>query len=118
MFSFFGKHVLKARSAQQQLVAVPRRFIDLHEFQSKYIMGKYGVNVQCGQLAKNAAEAKEVASTLSAKGGLILKAQVKAGGRGKGKMTSGLKGGVHICKTPQEVADKTEQMIGYNLITH
>ena len=81
-------------------------------------MGKYGVNVQRGQLATNAAEAKQVASTLSAKGGLILKAQVKAGGRGKGKMTSGLKGGVHICKTPQEVAEKTEQMIGYNLITH
>lgn len=33
-------------------------------------------------------------------------------------MTSGLKGGVHICRTPEEVADKTKQMIGYNLITH
>ena len=33
-------------------------------------------------------------------------------------MTSGLKGGVHILKTPEEVAEKTKQMIGYNLITH
>jgi succinyl-CoA synthetase beta subunit len=63
-------------------------------------MGKYGVNVQRGQLASNGKEAAQVASTLSAKGGLILKAQVKAGGRGKGRLTSGLKGGVQICKTP------------------
>jgi succinyl-CoA synthetase beta subunit len=50
----------------------------------------------------------QVASKLSAKGGLILKAQVKAGGRGKGHLTSGLKGGVQICKTPEEVATKTD----------
>jgi len=40
----------------------------------------------------------EVAKGLSNKGGLILKAQVHAGGRGKGHLTSGLKGGVQICK--------------------
>jgi len=33
-------------------------------------------------------------------------------------LTSGLKGGVQICKTPQEISEKTKQMIGYNLITH
>lgn len=47
-----------------------------------------------------------------------MKAQVKAGGRGKGKLTSGLKGGVQICKTPEQIRDFTKQMIGYNLITH
>lgn len=81
-------------------------------------MGQFGVNVQKGELAKNGKEAHQVASKLSAKGGLILKAQVKAGGRGKGHLTSGLKGGVQICKTPEEVAEKTDKMIGYNLITH
>lgn len=81
-------------------------------------MGQFGVNVQKGELAKTPEEAAKVASTLSNKGGLILKAQVKAGGRGKGHLTSGLKGGVQICKTPEEIADKTKQMIGYNLITH
>lgn len=69
-------------------------------------------------MAKSSEEAKQVASKLSNKGGLIVKAQVTAGGRGKGHLTSGLKGGVQICKTPDEVADKTKQMIGYNLITH
>jgi succinyl-CoA synthetase beta subunit len=43
---------------------------------------------------------------------------VHAGGRGKGHLTSGLKGGVKICKTPEEVSNFTKQMIGYNLITH
>lgn len=81
-------------------------------------MGRFGVNVQKGELANSASEAKEVASKLSNKGGLIVKAQVKAGGRGKGHLTSGLKGGVQICKTPDEVSDKVKQMIGYNLITH
>lgn len=95
-----------------------RRFFDLHEFQSKYIMGKYGVNVQKGEIALNENEAAKIASGLSNKGGLILKAQVKAGGRGKGTLTSGLKGGVKICKTPEEIKNFTKQMIGYNLITH
>lgn len=100
------------------LTQTPRRFFDLHEFQAKYIMGKYGVNVQKGALALNETEAAKIAGGLSNKGGLILKAQVKAGGRGKGTLSSGLKGGVQICKTPQEIGDKTKQMIGYNLVTH
>ena len=121
--SVFAKTLLRTSGRQQvmapqTLMSMPRRFIDLHEFQSKYIMGKFGINVQRGQLAKTPEEAAQVASTLSNKGGLILKAQVKAGGRGKGKLTSGLQGGVKICKTPEEIAGFTKQMIGYNLITH
>ena len=122
MFSLLGKHVLRSsvrQSAQQnQLVSLPCRFIDLHEFQAKHIMGQYGIHVQKGALAHTAEEAEKIAATLSAKGGLIVKSQVKAGGRGKGKLTSGLKGGVQILKTPKEVGEKTAQMIGYNLITH
>jgi succinyl-CoA synthetase beta subunit len=123
MFSLFGKYAVQysirnQAAAPRMLLTAPRRFIDLHEFQSKYIMGKFGVNVQRGQLAKTPEEAAAIASTLSNKGGLILKAQVKAGGRGKGKLTSGLKGGVQICKTPAEIQNFTKQMLGYNLITH
>jgi succinyl-CoA synthetase beta subunit len=55
---------------------------------------------------------------LSNKGGLVVKAQVQAGGRGKGTLTSGMKGGVHVVKTPEIIKEKTEGMIGYNLITH
>jgi len=58
-----------------------------------------------------------VAKTLDPTGGLILKSQVHAGGRGKGTLSSGLKGGVKICKTPEEVEGFAKQMIGYNLVT-
>jgi len=95
-----------------------KKFFDLHEYQSKDLMRKYGIKVQKGEIALNAEDAKKVAAKLDPTGGLILKSQVHAGGRGKGHLTSGLKGGVKICKTPDEVKKYTEQMIGYNLITH
>ena len=81
-------------------------------------MRENGINVQKGEIAVTPIEAENIAKTLSNKGGLILKAQVQAGGRGKGKLTSGLQGGVKIVKTPEEIRKYTEQMIGYNLITH
>eukprot|EP01017_Pseudomicrothorax_dubius_P038090 TRINITY_DN5661_c0_g1_i1.p1 TRINITY_DN5661_c0_g1~~TRINITY_DN5661_c0_g1_i1.p1 ORF type:complete len:432 (+),score=153.63 TRINITY_DN5661_c0_g1_i1:116-1411(+) len=95
-----------------------KRFFDLHEYQSKDIMRRFGLRVQRGDIALDGAQAARVSANLDPSGGLILKAQVHAGGRGKGHLTSGLKGGVQICKTPEEVERYTKQMIGYNLITH
>ena len=96
-----------------------RRFFDLHEYQSKDLMRKFGVLVQRGDIATTTEQAEKVARDLDVKEGiLVLKAQVHAGGRGKGTLSSGLKGGVQILKTPKEVADKTAQMLGYNLKTH
>ena len=91
------------------------KFFDLHEYQSKIFLRNFGLKVQNGDLARNPEEAKQVASNL--KGELILKAQVHAGGRGKGVLTSGLKGGVKICKTIEELGNYAKNMIGYNLIT-
>ena len=96
----------------------PQRYFDLHEFHSKKLMGQYGINVQKGNIARSAAEALTVAQALDNSKGLVVKAQVQAGGRGKGHLTSGMKGGVHIVDTPEIVAEKTEGMIGFNLITH
>ena len=93
------------------------RNLHLHEYQSKDTMREYGVTVQRGGIATSPEQAFDIAKTLSPKGGLIVKAQVHAGGRGKGHLTSGLQGGVQICKTPEEVAKYTKQMLGYNLIT-
>lgn len=95
-----------------------KRFFDLHEYHSKKLMAQYGINVQKGALAKTPEEAFNIAQTLSNKGGLVVKAQVQAGGRGKGTLTSGMKGGVHVVKTPEIIREKTAGMIGYNLITH
>ncbi|KAL4439632.1 hypothetical protein ABPG74_004034 [Tetrahymena malaccensis] len=106
----FGKTV--------QLQNTCKRFFDLHEYQSKEIMRKFGIRVQKGDIALTPQQARKVAEPLDPSGGLILKAQVHAGGRGKGHLTSGLKGGVKVLKTPEEVETYTKQMIGYNLITH
>lgn len=62
-----------------------KRFFDLHEYQSKDVMRKFGVLVQKGDIATTPEQAEEVAKKLDVKDGiLILKAQVQAGGRGKG----------------------------------
>merc|ERR1712166_1536399 len=98
--------------------AFPKRFFDLHEYHSKKILGEFNVNVQKGELAFTAEQAQEIAGRLSNAGGLVVKAQVQAGGRGKGHLTSGMKGGVHILQKPEQVFEKTKGMIGYNLITH
>ncbi len=59
-----------------------------------------------------------MAQALDNTNGLVVKAQVQAGGRGKGHLTSGMKGGVHVVNSPEVIAEKTKGMIGYNLITH
>lgn len=70
----------------RQLTTSVRRFFDLHEYQSKDLMRKYGVLVQRGDIATTPEQAFQVAKNLNVKDGdLILKAQVHAGGRGKGK---------------------------------
>jgi succinyl-CoA synthetase beta subunit len=92
------------------------KFFDLHEYQSKIILRNYGLPVQKGDLATSPEEALSIGQKLN--GELVIKAQVHAGGRGKGTLTSGLKGGVKLSKSPLEIQNLAKQMIGYNLITH
>ena len=82
----------------------------IHEYQAKAILKKFDVAVPRGRLACSAVEAGEAAREL---GGTawVVKAQIHAGGRGKG-------GGVRLCSTVQEVISVSEAMIGMNLITH
>src|SRR5205085_845227 len=49
---------------------------------------------------------------------LVVKAQIHAGGRGKGTFTNGFKGGVHLCKSPQETREIAAKMLGQTLVTH
>lgn len=97
------------------------RYLNLHEYQSKDLMEAYNVNVQKGKMAETADEAAEVAQWIKGENPnaeLILKGQIHAGGRGKGHFDSGLKGGVKILDTPDEVKEYTKQMLGYYLVTH
>jgi hypothetical protein len=78
------------------------RFLNLHEYQSKDLMEAHGVTVQRGKMASTPAEAAAVAAEIlksNPKAELILKAQIHAGGRGKGHFDNGFKGGVKICTT-------------------
>lgn len=72
-----------------------KRLIHLHEYQSKQIMSKYGINTQKFKVASSAEQARQYVKELNVRE-IVVKAQVHAGGRGKGYFTSGLKKGVHI----------------------
>ncbi len=87
--------------------------MNLHEYQGKEILSSFGVRVQRGIVAQNAHEAVAAAKQLTSETGTswhVIKAQVHAGGRGKG-------GGVKLAKNLQEVEDISGQIIGMNLIT-
>lgn len=83
--------------------------MNLHEYQSKALLKKYGVPVLAGALAYTPREAQKAAINLG--GGLsVVKAQVHAGGRGKA-------GGVKVAKTPVDAAKVAEQILGMKLVT-
>src|SRR5262245_45956145 len=81
----------------------------IHEYQAKGILAKYGVPVPQGEVVFNAADAEAVARRLGG-GTVVVKAQIHAGGRGKG-------GGVKVVKNPDEARAAAEKMIGMNLVT-
>ena len=80
----------------------------LHEYQAKTLFARYGLAVPRGEVACTAAEAREVAGKLG--GRVVVKAQIHAGGRGKG-------GGVKVADGPEEAARVAEALIGSNLVT-
>ena len=82
----------------------------IHEYQAKQILKKYSVPVPEGSVAFSVSEAEKVAKSLPTEVSVV-KAQIHAGGRGKG-------GGVKIAKTKADVADIARQILGMNLITH
>ncbi|WP_298344824.1 ADP-forming succinate--CoA ligase subunit beta [uncultured Algibacter sp.] len=87
--------------------------MNLHEYQGKEILSSFGVRIQRGIVAQNAHEAVAAAKQLTSETGTswhVIKAQVHAGGRGKG-------GGVKLAKNLQEVEDIAGQIIGMDLIT-
>jgi succinyl-CoA synthetase beta subunit len=87
--------------------------MNLHEYQSKEILSKYGVAIQRGIIANTPDEAVAAAKTLSEQTGTgwwVIKAQIHAGGRGKG-------GGVKLAKNLDQVEEIAGQIIGMQLIT-
>ncbi|KAK7417766.1 succinate--CoA ligase beta chain [Neonectria magnoliae] len=97
-------------------IAQQRRALSIHEYLSSDLLRKYGVGVPKGAVAMTAQEAKAVAQDIGTED-MVIKAQVLAGGRGKGTFTNGLKGGVRVIYSPHEAEMFAEQMIGQNLVT-
>src|SRR5450432_4143845 len=85
----------------------------IHEYQAKAILKKYGVAVPRGAVAGSQAEAEATARQLLDAGatGVVIKAQIHAGGRGKG-------GGVKIAKSVNEAGELASKMLGMRLVTH
>ena len=84
--------------------------MNIHEYQAKELMVKFGVPVPKGKPAFTADEAYAVAQQLGVSK-FVVKAQIHAGGRGKG-------GGVKLVNSPEEVKETAAKMIGMNLVTH
>jgi len=80
----------------------------IHEYQAKQILDKYGVRIPAGEVADNPQKAREIAERVGPK--VVLKAQVHAGGRGKG-------GGIKLANSPDETERIAQEMIGMTLVT-
>ena len=91
--------------------------MNIHEFQAKELFVKFGVASAPGRVAHTPAEAETAARELNSTN-LVVKAQIHAGGRGKGTFKNGFKGGVHLCKTPAEAKELSSHMLGQTLVTH
>ena len=94
--------------------------MNIHEYQAKALLRSYGVPVSDGRVVLRAEEAKAAAGEMD--GPLwVVKAQIHAGGRGKGKFKeaqAGEKGGVRLAKSVGEAAEMASQMLGRTLVTH
>jgi succinyl-CoA synthetase beta subunit len=93
--------------------------MNLHEFQAKQLLAQYGVAVPSGEVCNSAEAAKSIAENLFAKGEtvVVIKAQIHAGGRGKGTFKNGFQGGVKLCRSAAEVFEKAKAMLGNVLVT-
>ena len=83
--------------------------MDIHEYQAKQLLSKFGVNIPPGEVVYQTHEAENILSWLN-EDKIVVKAQVHAGGRGQA-------GGVKVCKGDEEVVTTVDKMIGMNIIT-
>ncbi|KAF5382895.1 hypothetical protein D9757_006295 [Collybiopsis confluens] len=106
----------KAGSVARVASAGQKRFLSIHEYQSVKLLNSYGIPTPKSIAAKSPQEAFDVAKGFG-HNRLVIKAQVLAGGRGKGKFDSGLQGGVHMVDSPEQAKEYAEKMLGSKLIT-
>ena len=91
--------------------------MNIHEYQAKELLRKFDVATTRGRVASTLDEAEQIARDLGDVD-VVVKAQIHAGGRGKGTFKNGFKGGVHVRKTPEEVREVASKMLRQILVTH
>jgi len=91
--------------------------MNIHEYQAKELLQKFDVATTRGQVALTLDEAEQIARELGDVD-IVVKAQIHAGGRGKGTFKNGFQGGVHVRKTSKEVREVAAKMLGQILVTH
>ncbi len=93
--------------------------MNIHEYQARQLLAQNGVVVPAGEVCASAEAAQQAAEQILAQGHqrLVIKAQIHAGGRGKGTFKSGFQGGVKLCQTAGEVFEKAQAMLGNVLVT-
>lgn len=91
--------------------------MNIHEFQAKELFADYGIPIARGNAVKSA-DAFTSALDQLPDGTVVVKAQIHAGGRGKGTFTDGFKGGVHVCPDKAAALEVAGNMLGNTLVTH
>jgi len=94
--------------------------MNIHEYQAKEILKKYGVAVQNGYVAETPEAAKKAADKVKSEFGSdwsVVKAQIHAGGRGKGKIRGTEQRGVQVAKSPEGAAEIAKNLLGGTLVT-
>ena len=95
--------------------------MNIHEYQGKEILKRYGVTIQRGIVADTPDSAIAAAKELHAETGtkwFVIKSQIHAGGRGKGTVKETGSKGVVLAKSQAEVPDKVKAILGGTLVTH
>ncbi|XP_058035345.1 succinate--CoA ligase [ADP-forming] subunit beta, mitochondrial-like [Ahaetulla prasina] len=124
MFSHWAASIVRWMGGSSGLGAVgcpgfwglQRRCLSLHEYLSMQLLKEAGVSVPKALVAKTPEEAFQAAKKIGTED-LVVKAQVLAGGRGKGTFEGGLKGGVQMVGSPEEAKEVAARMIGKKLFT-
>lgn len=93
-----------------------RRHLNLQEYHSKDLLRKHQVSIQDFRVIDSSLDLKCISDFKVDE--YVIKAQIPAGGRGKGQFDHGFKGGVHLTKKPEEILDIAKNMIGHKLVTN
>lgn len=103
--------------ARENIKKLTETRMNIHEYQAKALLDQYQVPVPKGISANDEASIDSAIAELDPNSLIVVKAQIHAGGRGKGTFTDGYKGGVQLCDSPEKAKSTAFSMLGNHLVT-